>query len=185
VDYIKRPDKPTYVIALKDSKVRADLFYFEQLRSFNNVQKNMQVNYRKMLENLISNGKNNFTGAELVGIATISIAALAIVPITRELIYRFYNLRVDISKELELQAQFLEMNKACVESNTAFTEDKRKKVIAKQESLQASMLKLANIIRVKEVKASKSSKRELEADNRKLSVNNIRDEISSSPFEVI
>ena len=185
VDFIKRPDKPTYVIALKDTKLRANLFYFEQLRSFNNVQKNMQINYRKMLESMIAGGRNNFAGAELVGIATVSVAALAIVPITRELIYHFYSLRANLSKELEIQARFLEMNRTCVEANDAFTEDKRKKILAKQESLRSLLMKLSDVIRVKEVKATKDSKRELDKDNKAFSVNGLRDEISSSPFEVL
>ena len=133
VDFIKRPDKPTYVITLKDTKFRANTFYFEQLTAFNNVNKNMYTNYRKMLEAMISSGRNNFTGAEIIGIATVSIAALAIVPITRALIYHLYNLRSSISSELDLQAAFLEMNKSCIEANDAFTEDKKKKIISKQE----------------------------------------------------
>ena len=185
VDYVKRPDKPTYVITLKDTKARANRFYFNQLTSFNNINKNMYTNYRKMLESMIERGKNNFTGAEFIGVAAVSMVALAIIPVTRSLIYHFYNLRSNISNELNLQAQFLEMNRTCVESNSAFTEDKKKKILNKQENIRKTLIKLSDVIRVKEAKASKASTRELEKDNKNLSVKNIKDDIDNSPLEII
>ena len=185
VEYVKRPDKATYQIALRDTKLRANLFYFNQLASFNNVNKNMHINYRKMLEGMINQGKNNFGGVELIGIATVSMVALAIIPITRELIYHFYNLRANLSNELELQANFLEMNKTCVESNDAFTEDKKKKILTKQENLRKKLLKLSDVLRIKESKAGKESKRDIEKDNALLTVGGVHDEISNSPLELI
>ena len=185
VEYVKRPDKTTYQIALKDTKLRANLFYFNQLNSFNNVNKNMHINYRKMLEGMIAHGKNNFSGVELIGIAAVSMVALAIVPITRELIYHFYNLRANLSNELEVQANFLEMNKTCIESNDAFTEDKKKKILVKQENLRKKLLKLSDMLRIKEAKASKESKRDIEKDNALLTVNGLRDDISNSPLELL
>ena len=185
VEYVKRPDKVTYQISIKDTKLRANLFYFNQLASFNTVNKNMHVNYRKLLEGMINQGKNNFGGVELIGVAAVSMVSLAIIPITRELIYHFYNLRANLSNELELQANFLEMNRTCVESNDAFTEDKKKKILMRQENLRKKLLKLSDILRVKEAKAGKESKREIEKDNALLTVNGLRDDISNSPLEII
>lgn len=185
VEYVKRPDRATYQIALKDTKLRANLFYFNQLNNFNNVNKNMHINYRKMLEGMINQGKNNFGGIELIGIAAVSMVALAIVPITRELIYHFYNLRANLSNELEVQANFLEMNKTCIESNDAFTEDKKKKILVKQENLRKKLIKLSDLLRVKEAKASKESKRDIEKDNALLTVNGLRDDVSNSPLELL
>ncbi len=185
VDYVKRPDMTTYQITLKDTKLRANLFYFEQLNSFNNVNRNMHINYRKMLEGMINQGRNNFGGVEILGIAAVSMVALAIVPITRNLIYHFYNLRANLSNELEIQANFLEMNKTCVESNEAFTEDKKKKILAKQENLRKKLLKLSDILRVKEAKAKKDSKRDIEKDNALLTVNDLRNDVSNSPLEIL
>ena len=185
VDYVKRPDRTTYQITLKDTKLRANLFYFEQLNSFNNVNKNMHINYRKMLEGMISQGRNNFGGVELLGVAAVSMVALAIVPVTRELIYHFYNLRANLANELEVQANFLEMNKTCVESNTAFTEDKKRKILTKQENLRKKLLKLSDLLRVKAAKASRDSKRDIEKDNALLTVSNIRNDVSNSPLEIL
>lgn len=185
VDFVKRPDKPTYVITLKDTKFRANTFYFEQLNAFNNVNKNMYTNYRKMLETMISSGRNNFTGAEVIGIAAVSMAALAVVPITRALIYHLYNLRSSISSELDLQAAFLEMNKTCIEANDAFTEDKKKKIISKQESIRKFMSALSDKIRIKESKSVKVTDKEIEHDNKTMSVNKIRKDISDSPLSIL
>ena len=140
---------------------------------------------RKMLEGIIDKGRNNFGGVEILGIAAVSMVALAIVPITRELIYHFYNLRANLSNELEVQANFLEMNRTCVEANDAFTEDKKKKILTKQENLRKKLLKLSDILRVKEAKASRGSKRDIEKDNALLTVSGLRDDISNSPLELI
>ena len=185
VEYVKRPDKTTYQIALKDTKLRANLFYFEQLNNFNNVNKNMHINYRKMLESMINKDRNNFTGVEFIGIAAVSMVALAIVPVTRELIYHFYNLRANLSNELEIQANFLEMNKTCIESNNAFTEDKKKKILVRHENLRKNLIKLSDILRVKEAKAAKTSKREIEKDNALLTVSGLRNDVSNSPLEIL
>ena len=53
VDYIKRPDKSTMTIQLKNTTVRANLFYFQQLMKFNRVQEEMGMDYRKMLESMM------------------------------------------------------------------------------------------------------------------------------------
>ena len=63
------------------------------------------------------------------------------------------------------------MNKTCVEANDAFTEDKKKKILTKQENLRKKLLKLSDILRVKEAKATRESKRDIEKDNALLTVN--------------
>lgn len=185
VEYIKMPGKTTYDIKLKNTNLRANLFYFEQINNFNNVNKNMHINYRKMLENMINKDKDNFTGTEMIGLAAISMVALAIVPITRELIYHFYNLRANISNELTIQASFLEMNRACIEANNAMTVEHKKKILDKQEKCRKTLLSLSDKIRVKELKATKDAKKELESENKTMNVNTIRDEISNSSLELL
>ena len=186
VDYMKRPDQDTMTITLSNSTLRADLFYIEQLKKFNNVNDKMGIDYRKMLESLCSKGKNNFLGAEMViGIAAVSVAAMAIVPITRELIYRFYHLRGSLSKSLEMQASFLEMNAACVQSNEVMTAEKKKKVLDKQLKLKNRLLKLSDFLKVKSVKSSQNSARDIKASNKMLTLDNLQADVSSSPIEFI
>lgn len=186
VDYMKRPDQDTMTITLSNSTLRADLFYIEQLKKFNNVNDKMGIDYRKMLESLCSKGKNNFLGAEMViGVAAVSVAAMAIVPITRELIYRFYHLRGSLSKSLEMQASFLEMNAACIQSNEVMTAEKKKKVLDKQLKLKNRLMKLSDFLKVKGVKSSQNSARDIKASNKMLTLDNLQADVSSSPIEFI
>ena len=185
VEYIKRPDQQVMSIQLKNTKYRANLYYFDQLNKFNNVNAKMGMDYRKLIESLCNKGRNNFLGAEMiVGVAALSMAALAIVPLTRELIYRFYHMRSNLAQSLELQAEFLEMNKTCLEANDSITTEKKKKILEKQNNTRLRHLKLADIIRVKNAKGMNETKKDLDDDNKLLSINNLQDEISNSPFEL-
>lgn len=185
VEYIKRPDQQVMTIQLKNTKYRANLYYFDQLNKFNSVNAKMGMDYRKLIENLCNKGRNNFLGAEMiVGVAALSMAALAIVPLTRELIYRFYHMRSNLAQSLELQAEFLEMNKTCLEANDSITTEKKKKILEKQNKTRLRLLKLADIIRVKNAKGMNETKKDLDDDNKLLSINNLQDEISNSPFEL-
>ena len=186
VDYMKRPDQQTMVIALTNTTLRADLFYFEQLKKFNNMNDKMGIDYRKMLESLCTKGKNNFLGAEMVvGLAAVSVAAMASVPITRELIYRIYHLRGNLSKSLEMQAMFLEMNAACIKDNDTMTAEKKKKVLEKQNKLKVKLIKLADFIRVNNVKSSQSSTKDIKDSNKLLTLNNLQADVTNSPIEFI
>lgn len=185
VEYIKRPDQQVMTIQLKNTKYRANLYYFDQLNKFNSVNTKMGMDYRKLIESLCNKGRNNFLGAEMiVGVAALSMAALAIVPLTRELIYRFYHMRSNLAQSLELQAEFLEMNKTCLEANDSITTEKKKKILEKQNKTRLRLLKLADIIRVKNAKGMNETKKDLDDDNKLLSINNLQDEISNSPFEL-
>lgn len=185
IEVVKSPDKTTLDMTIKNNKLRADEFYFEQLSKFNTVQKNMGVDYIKMLEAMCNKGKSNFVGAEVVGIATVIAAALAVIPITREVVYQLYHLRGNLADNLSMQANFLALNKTCVENNELMTEDKKRKILAKQEKLSKSLFKLADKIRVKSSKSILDSKRELNKDNKMLSIDSIKDEVSNSPLELI
>lgn len=185
VEYIKRPDQQVMTIQLKNTKYRANLYYFDQLNKFNSVNTKMGMDYRKLIESLCNKGRNNFLGAEMiVGVSALSMAALAIVPLTRELIYRFYHMRSNLAQSLELQAEFLEMNKTCLEANDSITTEKKKKILEKQNKTRLRLLKLADIIRVKNAKGMNETKKDLDDDNKLLSINNLQDEISNSPFEL-
>lgn len=186
IEYVKRPDMTTMKITLKNNKTRANLFYFEQLEKFNNVNDKMGIEYRKMLENLCEKGRNKFIGVdEIIGITAISIVALAIVPITRELIYQFYRLRGNISTSLEMQAKFLEMNKICLEANTVMNPKDKTEIIQKQKKLASFLRKLSEKIKVKNAVSVRSTKQELAKQNKMLSIDKLQDEVSLSPLEII
>lgn len=186
VEYTKRPDNPSFVIELKNNTMRANLFYFEQLKKFVDVNKKLGISYRNMLETAISKGSNNFIGTStIIGVSAVSVAALSVIPITRSLIFNFYKLRGDLSKNLELQAKFLEMNKACVEANTELDVVKKKKVLNRQEAMRKDLLRLADVLRVKSAKATVEAKKEIATSNKSMSIDSIRDEISSSDLQLL
>lgn len=183
VDYIKRPERQTIDIVLKNNKYRANTFYIDQLKKFNIVNDKMQ--YGKYLESMITNGKNNFTGATVVGVAFVVSVALAIIPITREIVYRFYNTRARISDCLAQQAYFLELNKACVEANTDFSREKRDKILIKQEKIKNLCLRLSDKLRVEHLKSVNSGKEAIKSDNKLITLDTIKQEVNDSPLELL
>lgn len=185
VEYVKRPDSDTLVMVIKNSKLRADEFYFEQLKKFNTVCDTQGVNYRKMLDTMCTS-KDNFIGTTaMIGMATVIAAAIAIIPITRAVVYQVYFLRGNISEQLEIQAQFMEMNKTCVEANSALTVQKKKEIVAKQEKLVKTLRKLSDVIRVKSSKSVEVTTKETKNENKNLTIDSIKDEVSNSDFEFI
>lgn len=185
VEYIKRPDTDTFVMVIKNSKLRADEFYFEQLKKFNMVCDTQGVNYRKMLDSMAVS-KDNFIGTTTaIGIATVIAAAIAIIPITRAVVYQVYHIRGNISEQLDIQAEFMEMNKSCVEANSALTVQKKKEIVAKQEKLVKRLRKLSDTIRVKSSKSVEVATRETKNENKALTIDSIKDEVSNSDFEFI
>lgn len=186
VDVMKDPGRQTMDMKIKNTKLRSDEFYFEQLKKFNRVQRSMGIDYRKMLETLCNKGKENFIGlTEVVGAATLITVATAIVPITREVISQIYNFRGKLSSSLEIQANFLEFNRTCVENNELMTADKKKKVLEKQEKLAKRMMKLSDEIRVKSSKSIMDSKKDLGKEDKMMTIDTIKDEISNSPFSIM
>ena len=185
VDVMKAPDKQILDMTIKNTKLRADEFYFEQLKKFNKVQDNMGIDYRKMLESMCDKGKNNFTGATIIGVTTVLAVSMAIIPITREMIYQIYHFRGKLSDSIQMQASFLELNKICVENNELMDAKRKQAVLARQEKLSKQLFKLADAIRVKSSKSILDSKRELKNDNKMLSIDSIKDDISNSPFEIL
>jgi len=186
VDYIKDPAKDTMEIKIKNSKLRADEFYFEQLKSYNNMIDKHGIDYRKTLETMCNKGKNNFLGVDtIVGIGVISAVVFSIVPITRKVIYQVYKLRSSLSDYLEMQSKFLEMNESCVRNNSNFDAKKKKDIIDKQKKLANTLKKLADGIRVKSAKSISDSKRELDNDNKSFSIDGLRDSASNDPLQLV
>ncbi|GEM_PF-2250405 len=186
VDIMKVPDKKLLSLKIKNTDMRADAFYFEQLAKFNTIQDKMGINYRKMMEAMCNDQRSNFIGlAEIVGVGAVVSAAMAIIPLTREVIYQVYNVRGKLSNYLETQALFLELNKSTVENNSLMTVDEKKKVLKKQESIYKQLRKYADKLRVSSATSISNSKRELDKENKSLSLDSLQDDVSNSPFELV
>ena len=136
---------------------------------------------------VISSGKENFLGdAFLVGsLAVISTVMLSIVPVTRKLVYTFQDMRNRIADDLELQAYYLELNKASVEANDAKTADQKKKILDKQEKIRIKFLRKAEKLRVKSVHAEQLSSKAISDDNRTMSVDTMRNQVDDEDFSIV
>lgn len=183
VDYVKRPDEVTFTITLKNTKYRANAFYFDQLSKFNNI--NSKMKYKAYLEAILSGDGKNFTGEFVVGVAVVTAVALAAIPVLRSLVYHFYNVKADLSDCLAQQAYFLEINKASVESNQSFDQKKKDKILMKQEKVKNLCLRLSEKLRVNHINAIKSGEAAVSADNKLLTLDSIKSEVSNSPLQLL
>lgn len=183
VDFMKKPNQPTMSIVLKNTKYKANSFYFEQLYRFNKINKTMR--YDKYLEGILQNGRDNFTGVEMIGLGAIVVVALAIIPITRELVYQYYNAKSNLSDCLAQQAYFLEMNKAVIEANGDLNKKKKDEILIKQEKIKNLCLRLSDKLRVTHVKAISASKAAIQNDDKLLTLNGIKNEVNNSPLSLL
>ena len=184
VDYIKRPQQQTLSIVVKNTRYHANLYYIEQLKKFNTINNTMQ--YKTFLDTMVSKTKDGFLGAtELVGLATVVAVALAIIPITRELVYQYYNSMSNLADCLAQQAYFLEMNKTVIEANTEFTQKKKDRILLRQSKIRDICLKASAKLRVDHVKAISTTKAAIQNDNKRLTVDNIKKEVQDRPLTLL
>lgn len=184
IDYSKRPDRDKVAITIKNNKFKANILYIEQLQKFNNVVNAMD--YRAFLEYMVNKGSENFIGTEvLVGVATVSVVAMAIVPITREIVYRFYHGKNRLAECLMEQAYFLEMNKASVNSNTGLSESKKSDILKRQDKLEKALLKLGNKLKVEYTQAEANAAKQLKQDNSLLTLDKIKNGIDNGSLSLL
>ena len=188
VDYIKRPSTGVGQIVLTNTKYRPNLFYVQQLEKYNNVIKTMGTGYKEYLLNLSKRKKekDNFIGlSTAISVGTVALAALSIIPITRELVYQFYNIRTKVSESLELQAYFLELNKKSLEANNVIDAKKKDEIIRKQENIRNMFIRLSDKLRVGDIKARTTSSAELLNDNKLLTINNLKNDVDNAELSLL
>lgn len=181
VEFIKGFSDDTMQLQLRNTKYRASAFYITQLNKFNKIV--ATTNYRTYLQTVLNGERENFIGATAVGVIAVASAVLiAIVPVSRSLVYQFYKLRAKLSDALALQAYFLELNKSCVEANRTFDAEKKKRVIAKQEKLRQAFTKMASRLQVDNATATSQAQRDLTKDNQNLSLSGTTDDVNNSDY---
>ena len=184
VDYIKRPDSEIVDIVIKNTNRKPSLFYFNQLEKFINATSNS--NYKDFLTTMISQGKENFIGVDTaIGLGAVMVVAISIVPITRELIYQFYNIKSKASDYLLQQAYFLELNKARLEASSEFDIRKKKDIIRKQENARKQLIRLSEKLRVEHVKSEYTKDKMISTDNSLLSLKHVNREIEERPLTLM
>jgi len=148
------------------------------LQLFNDTCKNGQ--FDAMSSFLLDAGRKNFIGtgivaADVAGLAITGIvimALVAIIPIIRELIYFYYNTRVKISDYLNMQADFLELNRLSVQASTKSDKEK-KEILKKQEKIILRCRKTADKLKINDEDISVLAKKQVASDNKGFSLQNI------------
>lgn len=184
VDYIKNPQTGITEIKIKNTNRRPSLFYINQLEKFNSVTSNLQ--YRQFITNMINKGRDNFIGVDTaIGIGAVTTAAIAIVPITRELVYQFYNVRAKASDYLLQQAYFIELNKARLEASSEFDSKKRKDIIMKQENARKKIIALSEKLRVDHIQSQYSKDKMINSENSLLTLKHVKKDIEDTPLTLM
>ena len=124
--------------------------------------------------------KKNLMGVDtglIVGAMAIVGLSLNIIPLTRELIFFFYNTKQSFSDYCELQSELIRINSEYVKNNTISnkTDKERKEIARKQAKIADQFNKLAIATRVDCQKASDKAKIETKASDRKYRVDEIMD----------
>lgn len=191
VNDIKTPSSEMKIV-LKDTRFRGNLFFIQSLMQFNRVNENNK--YSSFLMATLANGQENllgeiFAGASIsslaLGTGAIALIALSIIPVTRKLIYYYKELKRKLSETLSTQAYFLEMNKACIEYNSTIDPKKKKKILQKQEKMRKVFLSLSDRLKVTDTWAERESGKKIQNDNKTMSMDNIRDEVSDSDIVIM
>lgn len=188
VEYMKNPEKQIIDITIRNTVGRANQVYITTLEKFNKV--NSTMDYKKYLEAMLKTDvvKESFFGLSdntAIGAGVVTLIALSIIPLTRRLVYHFYHMRRKISDSLEMHAQFLEVNRNCVEARNNISIEKKKKIIEKQDKQVKFLRVMADKLRVSTAKAIQQSTREIEEDNKKLSLKSIKSEVTNSEISIL
>ncbi len=175
VEYLKRPGDDVMTIVLKNTTSRANKFYYEHLTQLNSLTS--KPDYQRYLDSIVNNGREGFLGYTVLGVGAVVGMGLAMIPITRELVYQFYHMRTKVSDCFEQQAYFLDMNKSVVESNDALNVAEKQKILKKQEALRAKLLRMSGKLKVGQAQSFDNSKKALAKDNKLMKLNVLKNEI--------
>ena len=179
VDYVKTVNSIEF--QLRKGKGIYGNICIDSLDKFNKSVKD--GSFTKLAAGLLDKGQDNFLG-QAVKVASavsshkkyIGIAFLAanIIPMTRELIYYFYESRMNASEYLQQQKEFLEMNKFKLDSSSMDAQ-KRNKILDKQQKSIDKLQRISDKIKVNSQLANKNSVNNIKHDNKQWNVNDMTD----------
>lgn len=132
------------------------------LRQFNNSVKS--GDFAKFSKNILSKNKQQFLGTGIAATTALGIA-LSIVPILRQLIFYFYESRMNVTQYLEQQAEFLRINQEKM-SVDGMNPAEKENVWRKQRETADKLDNLADKIRVNSKISDKNSANKLKQDNK-------------------
>lgn len=175
VDFVKRPDVVEFTII--KGPTRGTSLAIKNLNKFNlSVKKG---DFQKVINSVIQSGKESFIGTSAMVIPAMVIAGLvAIVPITRELIFAYYYSRMKVSDYLKQQATLLEINRQSIEA-TSMPAREKNAVIKKQADRIKQLNHLSEKIKVDRVMADNKASINLQNENRSFTVGEMKSQAAS------
>ena len=178
IDFIKDPSSDSFEVSID----RTALAKSKDNLLFNNLQKfNSSVSkgeFDKAMDYLINENVKKLSGmtaAYIVGGVALTIIALNIIPIIRELIFFFYYSRTRISDYFEIQAELLEINAYNVQNNPTIDKNKRKTIYQKQTKIAERFRNIANKVAVKVKKGELEVEKDRKTSKKVIKSNDILD----------
>lgn len=141
----------------------------DSLTKFNKSVKSGE--FAKFSKNALDNNKQNFMGSTIAITTAIAVAA-SIVPILRQLIFYYYDTRMNVSEYLEHQSMFLRLNKNMIDSKN-MSADKKNNVIRNQEEYARKLDELSDKIKVNSQLTDKKSMNSLKQDNKSYNMKSV------------
>lgn len=183
IEFIKSPSEDTFEIALDKvayAKTKEHILY-DSLEKFNKSCES--GDFDKAMGVVIEKKLKKFTGAAagiiagtVIGITII----LNIVPILRELVYCHFYTRVRISDFFETQADLLQMNAYNVEHNNTMDPETKREIADKQMKIANHFRYISNKVAIEAKRSDVETNRELQNTRKKLSLDDLEEEIEIS-----
>lgn len=175
MDFIVGPDQERYVANGRFDKGRG-LVSLENLKQFNTIVKNGSVAHA--IDYALKETRSDFAGTGAVITVAVIGGLLAVVPLTRELIFFFTRKRIELADYMELQAQFLEMHKLAVKNSKAHSDSERKEILRKQDEVIRKLRRTRDKLTIKNDDATDAVKKDIKKDNELLSLSNLEKSIA-------
>ena len=178
MDYVVSPNN-AYAVGKNANNSRGRVVT-SSLEKFNSMSNNNQ--FGDALEYMLMEQRKNFAGETVVVTGAIIMILLSIVPIIRELIFFYYHSRVRLSAYLNMQADFLEMNKLAVQASEK-SPTERKAIIKKQDDVIKKLRRKADKLQINDVDTNDVVKKEQKNEDSLWSLGNIEKQLSKNKLE--
>ena len=178
MDYVVSPNN-AYAVGKNANNSRGRVVT-NSLEKFNSMSNNNQ--FGDALEYMLMEQRKNFAGETVVVTGAIIMILLSIVPIIRELIFFYYHSRVRLSDYLNMQADFLEMNKLAVQASEKSPAE-RKAIIKKQDDVIKKLRRKADKLQINDVDTNDVVKKEQKNEDSLWSLGNIEKQLSKNKLE--
>ena len=178
MDYVVSPNN-AYAVGKNANNSRGRVVT-SSLEKFNSMSNNNQ--FGDALEYMIMEQRKNFAGETVVVTGAIIMILLSIVPIIRELIFFYYHSSVRLSDYLNMQADFLEMNKLAVQASEK-SPTERKAIIKKQDDVIKKLRRKADKLQINDVDTNDVVKKEQKNEDSLWSLGNIEKQLSKNKLE--